>query len=79
MSKAREFIDFWIENSVHATEQYRTAGASQDVSELTRRCINAAKAQGVSEADMREEIGDLADYIRTQLESANKIENDRPK
>ncbi len=36
-TKAREFIDFWIENSVHLTERLRTAGASQDVTELTSR------------------------------------------
>ncbi|WP_245321519.1 hypothetical protein [Bradyrhizobium sp. NAS96.2] len=51
MSKAREFIDFWIENSVHAVEQYWTVGASQDVAELTRRLVAAAKEQGFSEPD----------------------------
>jgi len=29
MRKAREFIDFWIENSVHAAEQFH--GASQEL------------------------------------------------
>ncbi|WP_249144871.1 hypothetical protein [Bradyrhizobium lablabi] len=51
-SKAREFIDFWIENSVHAVEQYRNVGASQDVTELTGRLIEAAKGQGISEFDL---------------------------
>ena len=27
--KAREFIDFWIQNSVHAAEQYGAAGGSK--------------------------------------------------
>ncbi|QHO75982.1 hypothetical protein ACH79_28610 [Bradyrhizobium sp. CCBAU 051011] len=75
--KAREFIDFWIENSVHAAEPLRTAGASQDVAELTRRCIDAAKGQGISENDMQAEIGDVAEYIRIKLKAANKAENDR--
>ena len=48
-AKAREFIDFWIENSVHAVEQFRTRGASQDVSDLTARLIENAEAQGISE------------------------------
>jgi hypothetical protein len=76
-AKAREFIDFWIENSVHAVEQFRTHGASQDVSDLTARLIENAKAQGISEADMKAEIGDLSKYIRTQLRAANKAESDR--
>jgi len=50
---AREFIDFWVENSIHAAEQYGTPGASQDVAELTQRLVEAAKGQGISEADCR--------------------------
>jgi hypothetical protein len=76
-TKAREFIGFWIENSVHAAERLRTPGASQDVAELTSRCIEAAKGQGVYEGDIRAEIGDLTKYIRAKLEAANKAENDR--
>ena len=77
MSTAREFIDFWIENSVHARELYGTAGASQDVTELTRRCIDAAKGQRISEADLQAEIGDVATYILDKLRAANKAESDR--
>ena len=77
MSKAREFIDFWIENSVHAVEQFRIPGASQDVANLAARCIENAKAQGISDADIEAEIGDVAEYIRGKLKEANKAETDR--
>ncbi|QPF83935.1 hypothetical protein IC762_30470 [Bradyrhizobium genosp. L] len=76
-AKAREFIDFWVENSVHAVEQYRTAGASQDVAELTRRIVEAAKGQGITEEALREEVGDVAEYIDGQLKAANRAEADR--
>ncbi|MGY4404009.1 hypothetical protein [Bradyrhizobium sp. USDA 3315] len=79
MSKAREFIDFWIENSVHAVEQYRTLGASQDVAELTQRLVQAAKEQGISEADLQAETGDLSEYIGDQLRAANTAERERRK
>ena len=75
--KAREFIDFWVENSIHAVEQYRTAGASQDVAELTRRLIEAAKGQGISEADLRAAIGDIAAYIEELLRAVNRAESER--
>jgi hypothetical protein len=78
-AKAREFIDFWIENSVHAAEQFRSPGASQDVAELTRRCIEMAKSQGITEKAMRDEVGDLAEYIGSKLKAANKTESDRQK
>ena len=77
MSNAREFLDFWIENSVHASEEFRSPGASQQVDELLRRCVRAAEAQGVSKADMEAEVGNLADYIGEKLEAANKTESNR--
>lgn len=77
MSKAREFIDFWIQNSVHAAEKFRTRGASQDVAELADRCVEAAKDQGLSEADLQAEIGDINAYIGDRLKSANETERDR--
>lgn len=76
-ARAREFIDFWTENSVHPVEPLRTAGASQDVAELTSRCIEAAKSQGISEADLQAEIGDIAEHIRGKLKAANTAEHDR--
>ncbi|MCP3395405.1 hypothetical protein NLM27_42565 [Bradyrhizobium sp. CCGB12] len=79
MSKAREFVDFWTENSIHAVEQYRTAGASQDVAELSRRLIEAAKGQGISEADLQAEIGEIPDYIEDRLKAANDAERARRK
>jgi hypothetical protein len=76
-AKAREYLDFWIENSVHAAEQFRAAGASQDVTELVRRLIDGAKDQGISERDMQDEVGDLTEYVRVKLKAANKAEDDR--
>jgi hypothetical protein len=77
MSKAREYIDFWVENSVHAAENYTVKGASQDVSLLVDRLIEGAKEQGISADAMQEEVGDLAEYIRGKLDTANRIERDR--
>ncbi|APG09550.1 transposase [Bradyrhizobium japonicum] len=76
---AREFIDFWVENSIHAVEQYQTAGVSQDVAELTRRLVEAAKGQGISETDVRAEIGDITAYIEELLRAVNKAESERPR
>jgi hypothetical protein len=76
-ANAREYLDFWIENSVHAAEQFRTLGASQDVTELVRRLIEGAKGQGISEKDIQDEVGDLTEYVRGKLRAANKAENDR--
>jgi hypothetical protein len=76
-SKTREYIDFWIENSVHAAEQYGTPGASQSVNDLVHRLVEGAKGQGISENAMTSEVGDLAAYVRSKLSEANKVEKDR--
>jgi hypothetical protein len=76
-SKAREYIDFWVENSVHAAEQFKTPGAPQDVAVLVARLIEGAKGQGISEKSMRAEVGDLTEYIRGKLRAANKAEDER--
>jgi hypothetical protein len=73
----REFIDFWIENSIHAAEHGGDAGATQNVDELVRRCVDMAADQGFTEAELRAEVGDIEAYIRTHLQAANKTEHDR--
>lgn len=78
-TRAREYIDFWIENSVHAVEQFGTPGASQDVSILVERLIEGARGQGINEKAMRQEVGDLTEYVRAKLAAANKSETERRK
>jgi hypothetical protein len=77
ITKAREYIDFWIENSIHPAEQHQAAGASQNVPVLVRRLIEGAKGQGISEQEMQDEVGDLAEYVQGRLAAANQIERDR--
>jgi hypothetical protein len=74
---AREFIDFWIENSIHAAEYDGNAGATQNVDELVRRCVAMAEGQGLTEATMRAEVGDIGTYIRDKLTAANTSEHTR--
>ena len=74
----REFIDFWIENSVHARESHGAAGAEQGVPALTRRCVEMASTIGLSEAALDTEVGDLSIYIGSKLTAANKLERERP-
>jgi hypothetical protein len=77
MSKAREFIDFWTENSVHSAEQYGSPGGSQRTSDLVKRCVEMAETQGLSQADLEAEVGNLSEYVRTALDEANEAEKAR--
>jgi len=71
MSKAREFLEFWMQNSVHYAEQQGAPGGSQSPVELKARCIEMAGSQNLSRADLEAEVGDLFEYIMAALAAAN--------
>jgi hypothetical protein len=73
----REFIDFWIENSVHAAERDGANGAEQGVLALTNRCVEMASSIGLSRAALDQEVGDLSAYISAKLAKANTLERGR--
>ncbi|MCK1489176.1 hypothetical protein IVB14_01700 [Bradyrhizobium sp. 180] len=72
-AEARHFIEFWVENSVHAAEPYGAIGAEQNVAELARRCIQMAAEQGISEQELTAEIGDVIEFIKEKLTAANPV------
>ena len=77
MTKAKEFLDFWIENSVHAAEQYGHRGGGVELRELVERCVKMARPQGISIHDLEDEVGNLPNYIREALAKANRTEDAR--
>ena len=74
---ARDFIAYWIENCVHASEADSTVGAEQDVSILTGRCLDAASTLGLSRAALEQEVGNLSAYIGSKLVVVNSLERVR--
>ncbi|RZN33716.1 hypothetical protein [Bradyrhizobium sp. Leo121] len=75
----REYINFWVENSVHAAEQYGMPGASQSVDVLVDRLAEGAKTQNIPREALEKAVGDLKQYIEGKLATANRIEQDRRK
>jgi hypothetical protein len=74
---AREFIDFWVENSIHPAGHDGNDGATQDVDELVRRCVDMAESQGITEAALQAAVGDVAAYLRESLKAVNMTEQNR--
>lgn len=77
MTAAKDFLDFWIENSVHAAEQHGHRGGSVELRALVQRCTEMAKSEGFSENDLKAEVGDLSTCIRDLLIKANRAEDTR--
>ena len=74
---AREFIDYWIENCVHASEPHGAVGAEQDVSILIARCVEMASTLGFSKAALDRDVGSLSAYIGAKLAAVNRFERER--
>ena len=79
MTQAREFADFWLQNSVHADEQYTAKRNRVAVQTLADKLIRAAKEQGFAQEQMEAEIGDIYAYIRASIDSQNVDETARLK
>ncbi len=77
MSRVREFVEYWIENSVHAAEGYGGRGGSQSAAYLAESRIEMAGTQGISIAQIELEVGDLSEFIESRLQNANLFEGSR--
>jgi hypothetical protein len=77
MSAAREFVDFWITNSVHADEQMVSRRGREAVLKLADRLLVAANYQGFDKQQVEAEIGDIYAYIRARIDSQNVGETAR--
>ena len=75
----KEFIDFWIENSVHAKPSLNEGGGSQDALVLAERMVAGAEEQGFSKEDILREIGDPKAYLLQKLKTVNLVETKREK
>jgi hypothetical protein len=73
----KEFIEFWLENSVHADESRGARRDGRAVQELADRCLAAAKEQGFSEDQITAEIGDIYEHIRGLIDKLNTDQDNR--
>ena len=76
-STAKEFVEFWLQNSVHADEQMTGRRGRAAISKLADRLVVAAKHQGFTKQHIEAEIGDIYTYIRTSVDAKNAVETTR--
>ena len=77
MTDVREFVDFWLTNSVHADEQMVGRRGREAVVKLADRLVVAASYQGFSKQQVEAELGDIRAYIRASIDIQNVSETAR--
>jgi hypothetical protein len=77
MATAKEFVEFWLENSVHPDEQFGARRGREAIQNLADNLVRAAEAQGFTKAQVEAEIGDIYDHIRASIDRQNKVEDSR--
>jgi hypothetical protein len=76
-SAAKEFIEFWLQNSVHADEQMVGRRGREAILKLADRLVVAAGHQGFSKQQIDAEIGDICTHIRASVDAKNSSETTR--
>jgi hypothetical protein len=79
MATAKEFVEFWLEVSVHPDEQYGPQRGREAVQALADELVHAAEAEGFTKAQVEAEIGELPEFIRASIDRQNAAERDRLK
>ena len=78
MATTREFVDFWLENSVHADEQFGAKRGRVEVDRLVESLVHAAEAQGFTKKQVEDELGgDIPGFIRASIDRQNESEDVR--
>lgn len=69
MAAGKEFVEFWLENSVHADEQFGAKRGRGEVDQLVESLVHAAEAQGFTREQVEDELGnDIHAFIRASID-----------
>jgi hypothetical protein len=71
--RALGFVEEWTSENVHA-EGYTPEGDNSQAKSLAVQCLAAANAQGISEAEIKQSIDDLTEFMAGAIEEANDRE-----
>jgi hypothetical protein len=78
VATAKEFVEFWLETSVHPDERFGVRRGRADVQQLADNLVEAAGGQGFSRQQIEAELGgDICAYIRASIDRQNKSEDQR--
>jgi hypothetical protein len=71
--RALGFVEEWVSENVHA-EGYPPEGNNSLAKSLALQCLGDANAKGISEAEIRESIADLTEFMAGAIQETNDRE-----
>jgi hypothetical protein len=68
--RAIAFVEDWVSDNVHATG-YLPEGDTAIPASLAEQCLSDAKAEGITEAEMKDAFEDLPSCMAAQIQDVN--------
>jgi hypothetical protein len=78
MATVKDFVEFWLENSVHADERFGARRGQAEVQQLAEKLVRAAEVQGFTKQQVEAELGgDIYGFILASIDRQNEAEDRR--
>lgn len=72
-----DFANQWVAENVQPTFYAPDNGPHPETEATLKRLLDDAKEDGITRAEMEEDMGDLSDFISAALEEATEAEVER--
>lgn len=72
-----DFANQWVAENVQPTFYAPDDGPHPETEATLKRMLDDAKEDGITRAEMEEDMGDLSDFISAALEEATEAEVER--
>ena len=71
--RAIAFVEEWVSENIHATG-YEPEGDAAQAAAFAAQCLASAKAEGITDAEMKDAFEDLSQFMAAAIKTANDDE-----
>jgi hypothetical protein len=71
--RAIAFVEEWVSENIHA-EGYEPESDHPQAAAFAAQCLASSKAEGITEAEMKDAFDDLTQFMAAAIETANDDE-----
>jgi hypothetical protein len=71
--RAIAFVEEWVSENIHATG-YEPEGDADQAAAFAAQCLASAKAEGITDAEMKDAFEDVNQFMAAAIKTANDDE-----